>query len=93
MPSYIKSTLSQMAILSLAWVLVFAGYSVISWKEIDLPDWIVAIVSSVITSYVQSRNNDKKDHDLNQVPDKKLNEPESEKVDDSTAILDIPSQD
>lgn len=87
MPSYMKSTLSQMAMISLIWVLIFAWYSVVTWKEINLPDWIVAVVSSIITSYVQSRNNDKKDTDLNQVPDKKLNEPESKKDNDSKLFI------
>lgn len=55
MPSYMKSTLSQMAMLSLVWILVFAWYSVVTGKSIDLPDWIVATISSIITLYVKNR--------------------------------------
>lgn len=55
MPSYMKSTLSQMAMLSLIWILVFWWYSVVTGKLIDLPDRIVATISSVITLYVKSR--------------------------------------
>lgn len=96
MPSYMKSTLSQMAIISLAWVLIFAWYSVVTGREINLPDWIVATVSSIISSYVQSRNNGTKDIDASKVPDNKINELKNESIEgdkpnlhDINNILDV----
>ena len=53
MPSYMKSTLSQMAMLSLLRMLVFGGYSVITGADISLPDRMVATISSIITLYVK----------------------------------------
>ena len=76
MPSYMKSTLSQMAMLSLIWILVFWWYSVVTSKSIDLPDRIVATISSVITLYVQSRTKENK------------NDPEIKKDNDSKPIVD-----
>lgn len=59
MPSYMKSTLSQMAMLSLLRMLVFGGYSVITGADISLPDRMVATISSIITLYVKWRTDTK----------------------------------
>lgn len=54
-PSFTKSTLSLMAFTGFVFVLVRASSSLLLGKEINFPDWIVAIVTSVITSYINAR--------------------------------------
>lgn len=107
MPSYKTSTLSLMLIgttasifLLILLVLFIAinyptAYEAISQKEylVVIIVWAYILVWNNIWSAYLTQRGIKKDTDLNQVPDKKLNEPEDENIDDSTAILDIKSQD
>lgn len=51
LPSFMRSTLSMMAMLCLLRVLFVWTVSIIWWIKIDLPDWIVAIIWGTISSY------------------------------------------
>lgn len=55
MPSLMKSTLSLMAFIAFIFVLWWATYSIVTGIKIDLPDWIVASVSWILSSYATSR--------------------------------------
>ena len=50
-PSFFSSTLSLMTMLLVLWLMFISSASVLYWIKIDLPDWIVAVVTGVITTY------------------------------------------